>query len=218
MLGLHQQHEPAVALGDDQVLEVLRGVLAAQVRLERLAQLRAMTAQAVADGRQRGAGLVLDVARRRDGAPDGGDFRLERRRAAGQSLEAGQVARRPADCRGAFLDRFQVVRQRQQPQRLERTPGDIQQLQQRLEVLRRAQRKHRVARQVADRLRRGRQRLAHDSRLGGRRQGIEARPSGRRQREAAHGSDNTIEFEGLQAASGHVGSESAVESGGNRLL
>ena len=46
MLGLHQQHVAAVALGDDLVLQVLRRVLAAQVRVQRLAQLGPLPSQA----------------------------------------------------------------------------------------------------------------------------------------------------------------------------
>ena len=52
VLGAHHQHVAAVALGDDLLLQVLRRVLAAQVRLERAAQPRALLAQPIADALQ----------------------------------------------------------------------------------------------------------------------------------------------------------------------
>ncbi|HZT56773.1 MAG TPA: hypothetical protein VFA35_11130, partial [Burkholderiaceae bacterium] len=49
VLGLHQQHVAAVALGHDLILQVFRGFLAAQVRLERAAQPCFLLSQAIAD-------------------------------------------------------------------------------------------------------------------------------------------------------------------------
>ena len=66
MLGLHDQHVAAVALGDDLLLQVLRRVLAAQVRLERAAQPRALLAQPIADALQLRARVVDDLAGRID--------------------------------------------------------------------------------------------------------------------------------------------------------
>ena len=66
MLGLDDQHVAAVPLGDDLILQVLRGVLAAQVRLERAAQAAALLAQPIADASQLGTGIVDHVARRVD--------------------------------------------------------------------------------------------------------------------------------------------------------
>ena len=56
MLGPHHQHVAAVALGDDLLLQILRRVLAAQVRLERRAQLRAAVGAAAREcSRARGS-------------------------------------------------------------------------------------------------------------------------------------------------------------------
>ena len=63
---LHDQHVAAVALGDDLILQVLRGVLAAQVRLERAAQPRPLLAQPVADALQLRARVVDHLAGRVD--------------------------------------------------------------------------------------------------------------------------------------------------------
>jgi hypothetical protein len=45
MLGAHHQHESAVAIGDDLLLEVLGGVLTAQERLERAPQPRSLATE-----------------------------------------------------------------------------------------------------------------------------------------------------------------------------
>jgi hypothetical protein len=66
VLGLDEQHVAAVALGDDLVLEIFRGVLAAQVRLERAPQPRALLAEAIANELQLGAGGIDHLARRVD--------------------------------------------------------------------------------------------------------------------------------------------------------
>ena len=215
VLGLHQQHEPPVALGDDLVLQVLRGVLAAQIRVERLTELRALASKPVANRSQRRTGVIDHVARGRDGVPHRSDFVLERRRATHKPLQTRQLARRPAHGRRAGFHRLEVVRQGQQAQRFKRATLDAEQTQERLEILGRPQREHRVGRQVTDGLRRGGQRFAHSGRIGGRRERLEAGGSCRRERETAHGGDNTVEFEGPQAACGHFGT-GGVESGGNR--
>ena len=51
VLGADDEHVAAVAIGDDLLLQVLRRVLAAQVRLERAAQPRPLLAQAIAQVR-----------------------------------------------------------------------------------------------------------------------------------------------------------------------
>ena len=74
MLGAHQQHEAAVALGHHIVLQVLRRVLAAGELLERVAEPLPQLAQPVADAAQRRAGVVEHLAGDVDGLPDGGDL------------------------------------------------------------------------------------------------------------------------------------------------
>ena len=101
MLGLDDQHVAAVALGDDLILQVLRRLLAAQVRLERAAQPRALLAQPVADPLS--SGLASSTT-----SPDGSifsrtcaDLALERRGAAGRRFEERERCRRAADRRRA---------------------------------------------------------------------------------------------------------------------
>ena len=87
VLGLDDEHVAAVALGDDLILQVLRGVLAAQVRLERAAQPRALLAQPLANALQLRAGVVDDVAGRVDLLAHLRDLALERRGAAAGRFE-----------------------------------------------------------------------------------------------------------------------------------
>ena len=62
MFGLHDDDIAAVAFGDHLVLEILRGVLATQIGLERAAQLRLLAAQSIADSPQPRARIVHDIA------------------------------------------------------------------------------------------------------------------------------------------------------------
>ena len=57
MLGLHQEDEAAIALGDDLVLQISGGLFASQVSVQGLPQLRALAPQAVANRSERGAGV-----------------------------------------------------------------------------------------------------------------------------------------------------------------
>ena len=58
VLGADDEHVAAVAIGDDLLLQVLRRVLAAQVRFERAAQPRALLAQPIAKALQLRARIV----------------------------------------------------------------------------------------------------------------------------------------------------------------
>ena len=62
MFGLDDQHVAAVPLGDDQVLQVLRGVAPAQIRFERAAQPAALLAEAIPDAPQGWTGIIDHVA------------------------------------------------------------------------------------------------------------------------------------------------------------
>ena len=66
MLGFDDEHIAAVPLGDDLILQMLRRVLAAQVRLERAPQPRPLLAQPLADDLQLRARVIDDVAGRVD--------------------------------------------------------------------------------------------------------------------------------------------------------
>ena len=106
VLGAHDQHVAAVAIGDDLLLQVLRGVLAAQVRLERAAQPRPLLAQPIANALQLRARVVDDLAGRVDLAADVGDLALERRRRRRQSRAGSET------CRGRGGRAAQVARSR----------------------------------------------------------------------------------------------------------
>ena len=94
VLGLDDEHVAAVAVADDLILQILRGVLAAQIRFERRAQARPLLAQLRAQPRQLRAGGVVDLAGRVDLAADVGDLGLERSAVFGDRLQRGEG---PAD-------------------------------------------------------------------------------------------------------------------------
>ena len=98
VLGADDEHVAAVAVGDDLLLQVLRRVLAAQVRLERAAQPRPLLAQPIAHAPQLRARIVDDLAAGVDLAADVGDLRLEgggacRQSRAGSDRRSGRAAR-----------------------------------------------------------------------------------------------------------------------------
>ena len=121
MLGADDQHVAAVAVGDDLLLEILRGVLAAQVRLERAAQPRPLLAQPIADAPQLRARIVDDLAAGIDLAADVGDLAI--RSDAAVSAIARRTGKAPrarrTDGAGGF-DRSEEVGEREQLARLER--------------------------------------------------------------------------------------------------
>ena len=74
MFGANHQHVATVAVGDDLFLQILRGFASAQERIERGPQALFLSAQALADRRERRAGVVGDLAGRLDLPPDVGDL------------------------------------------------------------------------------------------------------------------------------------------------
>ena len=201
MLGLHDQDIAAVPLGDDLVLQVLRRVLAAQVRLERAAQARALLAQPLADDLQLRAGVIDDVAGRVDLVARRGDLALERRRAAADGLEARERSGRAADGGARLVDRIEKRREREQPERLERPALDRRA---RAKICgrssTRAAETHRSRRETAPLrscARADRATVCGSSR---RLQPRETLAAHRRQREGRDGLDDAIEFEGPQGA------------------
>ena len=110
VLGLHEQHVAAVALGDDLILQVLRRLLAAQVRLERAAQPRLLLAQPIADQPQLRARVVDDLARRVDLLAHLRRLALERRGAGGGGVEQRKRSRRAADAGARLVDRVEKRR------------------------------------------------------------------------------------------------------------
>ena len=97
MLGAHDEHVAAVAIGDDLLLEVFGGVAAAHEPLQRGPQLRALAPKPLADAGQRRARIVRDVARRIDLLPDVRNLSLERGNPFHQLTEDGKHCRRGAD-------------------------------------------------------------------------------------------------------------------------
>jgi hypothetical protein len=204
VLGLDHQDVAAVALGDDLILQVLRRVLAAQVRLERAAQPRPLLAQALADDLQLGAGVVDDLARRVDLLARVRGLVLERRRAAAGGLEQRIGARRAADGGARLVDRVEEVRQREQAQRFERPPFDRERVQDLRQLAGRAQREDAVRVDIAGGFAGGCQQLGDDARVGRRLQSLEALRPHRRQREVPDGVDDPIEFERAQGTWLHI--------------
>ena len=102
VLGLARQHVAAVPLGDDLILQILRRVLAAQVRLERAAQPRPLLAQPVAN--QLAAPGWRDRRPRRTGRSSRAtcaDLALERRGAAAGRVEQRKRSAARGGCRRA---------------------------------------------------------------------------------------------------------------------
>ncbi len=77
VFGANDQHVAAVSIGHDLLLQVLRGVLAAQIGLERPAQPRALLAQPVPDPPQLAARIVHHLAGGVDLAADVRDLSFE---------------------------------------------------------------------------------------------------------------------------------------------
>ena len=101
VLGADDEHVAAVAIGDDLLLQVLRRVLAAQVRLERAAQPRPLLAQAIAQALQLRAGIVDDFAGGIDLAADVARSRARTRpRSRRWRASSGNAAARAGGCRG----------------------------------------------------------------------------------------------------------------------
>ena len=205
VLGLHQQHEAPVALGDDLVLEVFRRLLAAQVRLERAPQSRPLFPQPIAQRREERAGVILHVAGRRDAPADVGDLVFEGRRSADQAEQTRKLAAGTPDRGDRRVDRLEVVGEREKARGLERAAVNVEECEQLLQVLRGAQGEDRVVLQVSDGLGGRLERAAHDGgvRHGGKR--VKANGARRREGEAPHGGDNPVELEGLQGAGIHAG-------------
>ena len=210
MLGLHDEHVAAVALGDDLVLQVLRGVLAAQVGLERAAQPASAAGAAVPDDPQLRAGVIDDIARRVDlvarprrlsplneaiGALAAIEEREGRRRRAGwpsrvSSTESRNVA--SASRRSASSGRPSTASEPRMAGRSSPRP----------------QREGALLADERGRLARGREPAAPPSR--GSVDGCEARQAlvaHRRQGEAAHRLDDAIELEGPKNSRLHGGEE-----------
>src|SRR4029077_15019138 len=119
VLRLDDEHIAAVPLGDDLLLEILRGLLPAQIRLERAAQARPLFAETLAYQPQFGARAVEHVARRFDLLADLAGFALERRSVGGDALERRKRPRRAANPAAGVVHRIEKIGQRDKTQRFE---------------------------------------------------------------------------------------------------
>ena len=201
---LTTQHVAAVSLGDDLVLQVLRRVLAAQVRLERAAQPRLLPPQPVANASQLRARIVDDLARRVDVGARPGDFALERRGVGARPCRRAGRRRR----RGGWRSRVSSTESRNaasasnrgassaRPRRPAR-PGS------RAVPDERAVRKAAVLRDVLGGLGGGRQQFRHHGVLGRGFERCQALRAHRGERKRAHCVDDAIEFERPKGGSMH---------------
>ena len=193
MLGAHHQHEAAVALGDDLVLQVLRR-RAARVLLERAAQLLPFLAQLVANPLQLGARAVEHVAARIDRVAHRRDFALERGDLRDELAQDGEVVAGAGDAGARLIDRIDEVGDHAQLQRLERPALHVERVERIGQRFAGAQRKQRVALEERDRLAGRRLRGDDDFRIRRRLELRQRRRAERRQRERGDGVDDAIEF------------------------
>ena len=195
MLGPHHQHEPAVALGDDFVLQILGGG-SARVLLERAAELLPLLSQLIADPFQLGARAVEHLAAGIDRVAHRGDFILERADVGDQLAKSRKFRPGAPDAGARLIDAVHEVGQHAQLQRLERPARDFERIERFRQRLARAQRKQRMPLKKLDRLAGGRLSGDDDVRISRRRELRQRRRSQRRQRQRGDGIDNAIEFEG----------------------
>ena len=140
MFRSNDQHVPSIAIRDDLLLQVLRGVLAAQIRLQRAAQPRALLAQPIPQAPQLRARVVHDLAGRDRSC---GGCRRSRARttpSSPRSAAGSETRRGRAECRRSRLDGSEERREREQVQRLERRPSTPRCVENRVEIRWRAKR------------------------------------------------------------------------------
>ena len=196
MLGLDDEHIPAVAIADDLILQVTdvplprRYVRASSAAALALAQLRAQARQ---------SGWRYRFTRRRiDLASSLADLVLERSAILCERLQCGKGATDAADGGARERERIEKLRECQQPQRVERAPLDRKRRQHRVEIRGRIQRERGVGLEVLDAFGRRGEQLRGAMRIGLRRELGQARRAERRQRKAAHDVNDLIPLEGAK--------------------
>ncbi len=195
MLGLDDQHVAAVAVADDLVLQIARGVLTPQIGFERRPQPRPLLPQVRAQAPQFRARIVVHLAGRIDLAPHFAGLALERATVLGNRLQRRERTVRAANRGARERDRIEKFRKREQPGRLQRAAFDRQRREHGFEILRGVQRELRVRVEIFDGFGRGRHELRHAVRIGLRlKLGQTCRTKGR-QREAAYDLDDAIPLE-----------------------
>ncbi len=195
MLRAHDDDEAAIALGDDLVLQVLRRVPAAQVRLQRAAQPLPLPAQLVAQVRQRRTRIVHHLAVLTDGLAHAGVLVGEPRGASGDGSQGRQSRGGAFDERRRAIHRFEEVRERQQAKRFERRACDDEPVDRPLDGLVASERQRLVVLEQQDGLAREVEGLRHADRLGGRRQAFEASGTEWRDGVRTHHGRDLVELE-----------------------
>ncbi|HYC22031.1 MAG TPA: hypothetical protein VEI94_04980 [Candidatus Bathyarchaeia archaeon] len=207
LLGLHHEHVAAGALGDDLLLQMLRRVLAAQIRFEGRPQAAALLPKAIADDPELGARVVDHFAGRIDLRGDVCDFGLERRGAIRRGEQPRERRAAAPDGGARIVDRREEPREREQPSRLERARLHRQRRNRLGQIFRRPERKPLTGGQEADRFARLGQTFLHHLRVGRRLQPGELPGAERSDSERLHGVDNPLEFECPKGAWLHRGWE-----------
>ena len=212
MFGANHEHVAAVAIRHDLLLQILRRVLAAEVRFQRSAQPRPLLPQALPDRFQLGARIVDDFAA--PGRSCGGcrPSRARRRRSNRQSLEgSGTRSGRAGSWRSVLsIDARNEASARNCPGSSAR-PSTASSPMIDLEVVGCLQADV-ILRQELHGFRRGRERCADVLDARQRLEPGKLRAPGRRLRETADRFDNPIEFKGPQGAWVH-----GAERSGERL-
>ncbi len=200
MFGANHEHVAPVAVRHDLLLEILRRVLAAEVRFQRSAQPRPLLPQPLPDRLQRRARIVDDFAGLVDLPADVGRLRARRRRSNRQSLAGSETRSARAGSWRSVLS----TDARNEASALSCTgssarPSTASESSDDLEIVGRLQADV-VFGQELHGFRRGRERCADVLDARQRLEPGELRASGRRLRETADRFDNPIEFKGPQGA------------------
>ena len=200
MLGLDDDHVAAVPLGDHLILQILRRLLAAQIRFERRPQPRPLLAEPFADELQLRARVIDDVAGRIDLLARLRRLGSERGSRTARRVEQWMRARSAANRDARIVDRIEERGQCEQPERLERPPLHGQSPENLRQLARRVDRHRATRRQEPHGLGGRGEQLGDFERIDGGLQAREALRAHRRQPEVLDGLDDTIEFEGPQGA------------------
>ena len=205
MLGAHHEDVAAVALGDDLFLQVLRGVAAAQVRLERPAQPLPLAAKLVSHAGQRWTRIVLDVAVLADGLAHAGVLVDEARGPARDGRQGRQAGGGALHERGGAIHRVEEVGEREQAERLEGTALEREPVEGGADGLAGAQREGLMILQQQDRLTCEVEAFGDAYRLGRGNEPIERARAERRHRVRAHHGRDLIELERAERGGVHGG-------------
>ena len=195
----------AVALGDDLFLQILRGIAAAQVGLERPAQPLPLAPQLVAHAGQRRTGIVLDVAVLADGLAHAGVLVGEARGPARDGRQGRQAGGGALHEGGGAIHRVEEVGEREQAERLEGTAQQREPVERGADGLAGAQRQGLMILQQQDRLAGEVEGFGDAYRLGGRHEPIQRAPAERRHRVRAHHGRDLVELERAESRGVHGG-------------